>query len=150
MVARLANRSRGLWKRDGDARHRPASTRVLHLPAQSRAWWEPSMGKWIDGNLSNEKAVRMMVALRNGETLRQFSVHSLRLKAYFEAHPQYAQEARPLIEANAKAALLRKGVHRGKTHCKYGHPWFGKTVYRLRTCIAISWRALIIWAQIGA
>ena len=87
------------------------------------------MARRYDGRLSDEKAGRMMVALRNGETLRKFSVRSDRLRAYFKAHPDYAREAVPLIVANAKAALLRKGVHRGKTHCKYGHPLFGKTVY---------------------
>jgi hypothetical protein len=71
----------------------------------------------------------MMIALRNGETLRKFAVRSHRLKAYFNINPGYAGEAKPLIEANAKAALLRKGVQRGKTHCKYGHPLFGRTVY---------------------
>ena len=58
--------------------------------------------------LSDEKAARMMVALRNRETLRQFSVRAYRLKAYFETHPDYAREAMP----NAKAALLRKGAWR--------------------------------------
>ncbi|WP_156437901.1 hypothetical protein [Bradyrhizobium valentinum] len=71
----------------------------------------------------------MMVALRNGETLRKFAVRSHRLKAYFDANPGYAEEAKPLIEANAIAALLRKGARRDNTHCKYGHPLFGRTVY---------------------
>lgn len=79
--------------------------------------------------LSDEKAARMMVALRNGDTLRQFGVTAYRLKAYFESHPDYVREAMPLIEKNAKAALLRTGKWRDKTHCKYGHPLFGNTVY---------------------
>jgi hypothetical protein len=74
--------------------------------------------------LSDEKAARMMVALREGRTLRKFGVKSARLEAYFAAHPEYAEEVRPLIEANAKAAGLRKGAHhRNKTHCKNGHPF---------------------------
>jgi hypothetical protein len=72
--------------------------------------------------LSDEKAARMMVTLREGLTLRKFGVKAPRLEAYFKIHPQYAQEARPLIEANAKAAHLRKGAHiRNKTHCINGH-----------------------------
>jgi len=44
------------------------------------------------------------------------------LEAYFSAHPEYAQEARPLIEANSKAAHLRRGAPlRDLTHCKHGH-----------------------------
>jgi hypothetical protein len=72
--------------------------------------------------LSEEKAARMMGALRKGQTLRLFSVTAPRLHAYFAAHPDYAREAMPLIEANAKAARLRKGAHiRNKTHCINGH-----------------------------
>jgi hypothetical protein len=72
--------------------------------------------------LSDEKAARMMVALHEGRTLRLFGVKAPRLEAYFKIHPQYAGEARPLIEANAKAAHLRKGAHmRELTHCKHGH-----------------------------
>jgi hypothetical protein len=64
-----------------------------------------------------------MIGLRSGKTLRNFSVRPAALEAYFEAHPSYAQEARPLIEANAKAANLRRGDHfRNLTHFKQGHP----------------------------
>jgi hypothetical protein len=59
-------------------------------------------------SLTETKAARMMVALREGRTLRKFGVRAPRLEAYFKAHPAYALEARPLIEANAKAAFLRK------------------------------------------
>ncbi|WP_420971528.1 hypothetical protein [Bradyrhizobium sp. B120] len=79
--------------------------------------------------LSDEKAARMLAALREGKTLRLFGVRKVRLEAYFAAHPEYAHEARPLIAANAKAAQFQKGIHRDKTHCKYGHPLFGPTVY---------------------
>jgi hypothetical protein len=72
--------------------------------------------------LSDEKAARMMAALRGGGTLNKFGVKARRLEAYFNAHPEYALEARPLIEANAKAAHLRKGARiRNKTHCVNGH-----------------------------
>jgi hypothetical protein len=72
--------------------------------------------------LSDEKAARMMVALREGKTLRKFAVRAPRLEAYFKAHPDYEREARPLIAANAKAAFLRKGAYiREKTHCTNGH-----------------------------
>jgi hypothetical protein len=80
------------------------------------------MGVVTPPGLSDEKAVRMMTALREGRTLRSFGVKAPRLEAYFKAHPGYAQEAVPLIEANAKAARLRKGArNRDLTHCKHGH-----------------------------
>jgi hypothetical protein len=96
--------------------------------------------------LSDEKAARMMGALRDGQTLRLFSVAGPRLEAYFATHPDYAREARPLIEANAKAALLRKGAnYRNKTHCKHGHPLSGDNLYlaplrnerKCRTCVGL-------------
>jgi hypothetical protein len=72
--------------------------------------------------LSDEKAARMMAALREGRTLRTFGVKPAKLEAYFDVRPEYAQEARPLIEANMKAAFLRKGAYlREKTHCVNGH-----------------------------
>jgi hypothetical protein len=79
--------------------------------------------------LSDEKAAQMMVALRGGGTLNKFGVRAPRLEIYFNAHPGYALEARPLIEANAKAALLRKGARfrnqANQTHCMRGHPLSG-------------------------
>jgi hypothetical protein len=53
--------------------------------------------------LSDEKAGRVMTALRAGETPRKFAVKPCRFEAYLQAHPEYAVEARPLIEANAVA-----------------------------------------------
>ena len=80
----------------------------------------------IATGLSEEKAIRMIIALREGRTLRTFAVKPARLEAYLDAHPVYAQEARPLIEANAKAAQLRKGMTlKSRTHCKLGHPLSG-------------------------
>src|ERR1700756_2888721 len=73
------------------------------------------------GPLSDEKAGRMMAALRAGATLRTFGVKAHRLEAYLNAHPDYAEEARPLIEANNKAARRRKGDRlRCTTHCRAG------------------------------
>jgi hypothetical protein len=80
--------------------------------------------------LSDEKAARMMGALRDGQTLRLFGVKATRLEAYFADHPDYAREARPLIEANAKASLLRKGARNGtRTHCINGHTLADARVY---------------------
>ena len=80
--------------------------------------------------LSDEKAARMMAALREGRTLRLFGVTTPRLEAYFAAHSDYAREARPLIEANAKAARLRKGERlRNRTHCRHGHPLSGENLF---------------------
>lgn len=80
--------------------------------------------------LSDEKAARMMLALREGRTLRTFGVKTPRLEAYFKAHPEFAREARPLIEANAKAAHLRKGARlRDRPHCKHGHSLEGARIY---------------------
>ncbi|MEH2501414.1 hypothetical protein V1290_000225 [Bradyrhizobium sp. AZCC 1578] len=71
--------------------------------------------------ISDEKAARMMAALREGQTLRRFGVKAPRLEAFFKAHPDYEKEARPLIEANAKAAHLRKATAaRVTTHCRAG------------------------------
>ena len=80
--------------------------------------------------LSDEKAARMMAALRSGSTLRKFAVKAPRLEAYFKAHPEYARVALPLIEANAEAARFRKGDRlRTTTHCRAGlHLMIGDNV----------------------
>jgi hypothetical protein len=96
--------------------------------------------------LSDEKAMRMILALREGRTLRSFGVKAPRLKTYFDAHPEYAQEALPPIDANARTARLRKGARLGnRTHCKYGHPFSGENLFispegwrRCQVCIAKS------------
>jgi hypothetical protein len=109
--------------------HRSAATQVLHRPAQSRAWWSGKMLGTPKG-LSDEKAARMMVALHEGRTLRLFGVKAPRLEAYFKTHPQYAQEALPMIDANNRAARLRKGARlRSRTHCTYGHPLSGENLF---------------------
>jgi hypothetical protein len=96
--------------------------------------------------LSDEKAARIMVGLRGGQTPREFGVTPASLEAYLEVHPEYAREARPLIEANAKVAYLRRGAnYRDKTHCKHGHPLSGDNLYlaplrnerKCRTCVRL-------------
>jgi hypothetical protein len=100
--------------------------------------------------LSDEKAARIMLGLRSGRTLRKFWVSSATLEAYLAAHPEYAREARPLMEANAKSARLRKGAnYRDKTHCKHGHPLSGDNLYiapkrnerKCRTCVGLRQQA---------
>jgi hypothetical protein len=88
------------------------------------------MGSANPPGLSDEKATRILIGLRNGRTLREFWIKPARLEAYFKTHSDYAREARPLIETNAKAARLRKGApRRALTHCKHGHPFSGDNVY---------------------
>ena len=74
--------------------------------------------------LSDEKAARVLVAFREGRTLRQFAMRAGRFDAYCKAHPEYAREALPLLEANRKAGDKRKGErHRSQTHCKTDTLW---------------------------
>jgi hypothetical protein len=89
------------------------------------------MGAATPPGLSDEKAARMMAALREGHTLRKFGVKPARLDAYFKAHPEYAREAIPLIEVNNKAALRRKGDSlRSTSHCRAGlHPMTAENVF---------------------
>ena len=76
----------------------------------------------------------MMVALREGRTLRKFGVKRgcPRFDAYCKAHVEYAQEALLLVAANARAANLRKGeLKRQKASivCLKGlHPMAGYNV----------------------
>lgn len=80
--------------------------------------------------ITDKTAARLMEGLRVGKTPRVFSITPARLEAYLQANPEYAAEARPLLVANAKAALDRKGsVHRLTTHCRSGlHPMTGNNV----------------------
>jgi hypothetical protein len=79
--------------------------------------------------LSDERAAKFMVALREGMTPHLFGVNTKSLELYFATHPDYAREARPLIEANARAAGLRKGARlRNLTHCVHGHPLSGDNI----------------------
>jgi hypothetical protein len=68
------------------------------------------MGATSKPGLNEEKAARMMVALREGRTLRKFGVKAPRLEAFLATHTEYAQEALPLIEINKKLAFKRKGI----------------------------------------
>jgi hypothetical protein len=78
--------------------------------------------------LSDEKAARMMAALRKGKTLRTFAVRASRLEAYFATHLGYAVVAQPLIKVNAEAAQLRKAAgKRGQSHCSRGHAFSPET-----------------------
>jgi hypothetical protein len=60
--------------------------------------------------LSDEKAARVLVAFREGRTLRQFAMRAGRFDAYCKAHPEYAREALPLLEANRKAGDIRDDI----------------------------------------
>jgi hypothetical protein len=92
------------------------------------------MGQSFPPGLTDEKAARMMAALREGRTLRTFGVRAPRLQAYFDSHSDYACEALPLIAANVMAARLRKGAHhRDMTHCRRGHPFSGTNLHYLQS-----------------
>jgi hypothetical protein len=81
-------------------------------------------------NISDEKAARILAGLREGKTPRLLWTTPELIKAYCAAHPEYGREALPLMEANIKAAFLRKGAHlRNRPHCKYGHSLEGARVY---------------------
>jgi hypothetical protein len=80
------------------------------------------MGSARKPGLSDEKAARILAGLRIGHTLRRYWARQEQFGAYCKAHPEYAREAKPLLDANTKAARLRKGAHRrDKTHCANGH-----------------------------
>src|ERR1700730_12128919 len=106
--------------------------------------------------LSDEKAARMVAALREGRTLRLFALKGSRLEAYFKTHPAYAQEALPLIATNNEAARLRKGDRlRTTTHCRAGlHPMTADNVvldgsHGRRRCLACR-RARAAYAPLMA
>jgi hypothetical protein len=73
----------------------------------------------------------MMIALQAGRTLRTFGIKTERLEIYFEAHPEYATEARPLIKSNRRAALYHKGdALRCADLCRAGlHPMAGDNIF---------------------
>jgi hypothetical protein len=85
------------------------------------------MGAPTPRGLSDEKAARMMVALREGTTLRNSMCHRQSSKLICDAQPEYARQALPLHAANMKAAEKRK--HPFKTHCKHGHTLADARVY---------------------
>ena len=46
---------------------------------------------WTECRLSVDKASRMLIAFREGRTLRSFSMRAARFEAYCEAHPEYVR-----------------------------------------------------------
>ncbi len=56
--------------------------------------------------LSDEKAAGVLVAFREGRTLRQFAMRAGRFDAYCKAHPEYAREALPLLEETETGLLV--------------------------------------------
>jgi hypothetical protein len=50
-------------------------------------------------------------------------VKAPRLEAYFKTHPEYAREALPLIETNAKAARSRTLAKTKKSNLRPRHGW---------------------------
>jgi hypothetical protein len=108
------------------------------------------MGAQTSPGLSDEKAARILATFREGGTLRPFYLRAGRFDAYCKAHPEYARDALPLLEANRAAARLRKGAHiRGKTHCINGHSFAeyarvavhkGWTTRQCRACERMRYR----------
>jgi hypothetical protein len=96
--------------------------------------------------LSDERAARFMVALRRGTTRHLFGVNMKSLELYFTSHPDYAREARPLLEANALAARRRKGERKRKLttlFCLKGlHPMSGNNlmIHKGRRVCRACWR----------
>jgi hypothetical protein len=87
----------------------------MRNPAHS--WSTPMAAK----GLSDERAAKFMVALREGKTPGMFGTRRRDVEAYCASNPEYARAALPLLEVNAKAAYSRKGAHlRDRTHCKHG------------------------------
>jgi hypothetical protein len=71
--------------------------------------------------LSDEKAAQMMDRAPRGPNAEVVRREAGALGSLLRSQPGIAREARPLIEANAKAARLRKGDSlRTTTHCRAG------------------------------
>src|SRR5260370_30535909 len=108
------------------------------------------MGAQTSPGLCDEKAARILVAFREGRTLKPFSMRAGQFEAYCKAHPEYARDALPLLDANRKAANQRKGARiRGKTHCINGHSFAeyarvavhkGWTTRQCRACEQMRYR----------
>lgn len=90
----------------------------------------------------------VMERLRAGKTLGQalsgIGSHP-GFRSHCALHPQWGEEAKPLVEKNAEAARARKGsFKRNMTHCIYGHPLSGDNLLvegrtgfrRCRACLA--------------
>lgn len=79
--------------------------------------------------ITDETADRLMEGLRAGKTPRMFAIRPARLEAYLETHPDYAAEARPLVQKNSDAARKRKGKGRREDlFCQRGHPFAGENL----------------------
>jgi hypothetical protein len=110
--------------------------------------------------LSDERAERLMIALRDGRTPKSFGVHMSSVKAYCQVNPTYAAEALPLVAANMAAMEQEKlnrlvrirqrsaDVRRNAERCSKGHirtlesTFYvvseGKIVRRCKVCAKIS------------
>src|SRR3982074_1344618 len=75
----------------------------------------------VYNGLSEEKAARVLIGLREGQTIRQFDVKPAKFDQYCAANPSYATEAQPLRATNTRAALVRKGGLSTRSHCKNVH-----------------------------
>lgn len=99
----------------------------------------PPHGKPID----TEKAERILLALRQGKTLAvicggrvngkrvssEIITTYIRFREYCDANSNYAQIAKPLLEANYKASNFRKGkARRCDKTCSRGHVLEGSNV----------------------
>jgi hypothetical protein len=124
---------------------RLAATQEPASRAHFSALWSTSMAAAAKG-LSDERAARFMVALREGTTPHIFGVNKKSLEIYPAAHPDYAREARPLLEANAVAARRRKGERIRKlteNFCLKGlHPMKGNNLmsHKGRRVCRACWR----------
>lgn len=81
--------------------------------------------------ITDQTAARVLTGLRAGKTVRALGVKRVQMEAYCNDHAEYAAEAKPLIEANARAAHATRGMHqRLKTHCPAGPPLSGANLFR--------------------
>jgi hypothetical protein len=96
--------------------------------------------------LSDERAARLMIELQGGRTPNSVNVKVHQLDTYFAAHPNYARDAQPLIDANVKAARRRKGERKRKLTaflCLKGlHPMSGNNLmfHKGRRVCRACWR----------
>jgi hypothetical protein len=117
-------------------------------------------GLMAANGLSNERAARLMVELRDGRTPKSCGVHMSNVKVYCQANPAYAAEALPLVVANMAAMEEQKLVRlvrirqtsadnrRNAEKCSKGHirtlesTFYvvseGKLVRRCKACAKLS------------
>jgi hypothetical protein len=58
----------------------------------------------VCNGLSEEKAARVLIGLREGRTIWRFNVKPTKFDQYCAANPTYAAEAQPLRAVNTQAA----------------------------------------------